>query len=294
MANNTPGAYVPLEPSFTQSLGLTSPTFNAGQSASLLSSTTFLYGLGLMLCIAAAGVMYIVGSGYLIVASDQAQRKGKDILLHTSKGLFGVVCLFVLIYTFNKDLLSGDVGLDRLRSQPIAGSTVGATGGSGTSTASSTTGGVTIPANNDDPTGWGAIRDDPAMRAQLAALPNGGISVNKSVCINPTQTSCTTVGGWPSQTPSMLAQLRSACSGTITVSGGTEAGHSSHGPGKAPVDLGYNNDQLNSCIAGFAKSSRVPKRTNGSDLCYPGKVFENFGFIFCDEAGTDRHWHVYQ
>jgi hypothetical protein len=207
-----------------------------------------------------------------------------------------VACLFVFIYTFNSDLLKGDVGLSNLKASPVAGTTVGTASTSTTSTGNPPTtgcGGVNIPANNDDPAGWGAICGDAAMRAQLAALPNGGITVNKSVCLTPTQTSCTTVGGWPSQTPAMLAQLRSTCSGIIRVTGGTEAGHSSHGPGKAPVDIGKTSDQLNTCIAGFTKSSRIPKRANGTPLCYPNRVFENFGYVFCDEDGTD-HWHVYQ
>jgi hypothetical protein len=129
MANNTPGTYVPLEPSFVQSLGLTAPTFGSGGTASLLSSTTFLWGIGLMLCFAAAGVMFIVGSGYLVVASEPAQRKGKEILARAAKGLFMVACLFVFIYTFNSDLLKGDVGLSNLKASPVAGTTVGTGGG---------------------------------------------------------------------------------------------------------------------------------------------------------------------
>jgi hypothetical protein len=152
-----------------------------------------------------------------------------------------------------------------------------------------------IPKNNDDGVGWDAIKNDTGVRSRLSSFPNGGVQVNKKVCTNPTQTSCTTVGGWPEETIAMLLQLRNTCSGSIVVSGGTEAGHSSHGPGKAPVDLSLSSPGgLEGCIRSFPKSSRTPKRGNGADLCFPGQVFEKFGYVFCDEAGSDRHWHVYK
>jgi hypothetical protein len=143
----------------------------------------------------------------------------------------------------------------------------------------------TIPTNNDDPAGWKAIQDDSAVRAQLKSLPNGGINVNRNVCNNPTQTSCTTVGGLPADTLSMLSSLRSTCSGVITVTGGSEAGHKSHGPGKYPVDLSINSPGgLEACIRSFSV---------GPSVSFCKKTYSNFGYTFCDELGV-AHWHVYK
>jgi hypothetical protein len=143
-----------------------------------------------------------------------------------------------------------------------------------------------IPRTNDDPVGWDAIKNDATVRSELASLPNGGISVNKKVCIVPTQTSCTTVGGLPAETISMLKNLRSACSGTIMVTGGTEAGHKSHGPGKTPVDLSLHvPGGLESCIRSFP---------TGPQVSFCKRTYVNFGYIFCDENLGIAHWHIYK
>ncbi len=142
-----------------------------------------------------------------------------------------------------------------------------------------------IPKNNDDPAGWAAIQNDPPVRAALRGLPNGGITVNKDRCITPVQTSCTTVGGWPESTLNMLAQLRSTCSGRIEITGGTENGHKSHGPGLTPVDISLNDGTLENCIRAFPQVA-------SQSFCK--KSYSKFGFTFCDEFSNVSHWHVYQ
>ena len=110
------------------------------------------------------------------------------------------------------------------------------------------------------------------------------ISVNRSVCINPVQTSCTTVGGLHPDTLVMLADLRKTCGGKITITGGSEAGHKSHGPGLTPVDLSLSDSTLEECIRGFPA---------GKDIGFCRKTYQKFGYTFCDEIGV-RHWHVYK
>jgi hypothetical protein len=274
--------YVPLEPSFSQTFTQDGQAvgFSTDAAVSLFASTSFLYTMGIMLSVVAAGVMYARAGVYRMQASEAGVRKSNEEIRRTTLGLLGVLSLFVIIYTFNRDLLTGDVGLQEFRVKPVT-STLSSSNSTPVSTSTSPV--PFIPANNDDPTGWGAIRDDAAMRAQLAALPNGGVRVNKKVCVTPTQTSCTTVGGWPPETPSMLAQLRNTCSGNISVTGGTEAGHKSHGPGKRPVDLSLNDSSLESCIRAFPA---------GPSLNYCYKTYQKFGYIFCDEISSPRHWHV--
>lgn len=215
-------------------------------------------------------------------ASESAIRKSNEEFKRGTLGLLGVLSLFLILYTINKSLLSADIGLNALQLDKTNTSSSSST--QQTTSKPSAMTNPSIPANNDDPTGWNAIKNDPQVRAQLAALPNGGIVVNKNVCLAPTLTQCTTVGGWPQATIDMLTQLRNTCPGTIAVTGGTEAGHKSHGPGLTPVDLSLNNSQLESCIRSFPKASKV-------DWCYAR--YTNFGFTFCDEIGV-RHWHVYQ
>ena len=273
-------SYTSLEPDYFTATGAKAPTFNADGVASLFASTSFLYTLGIMICVVAGGVMYARAGLIRMQASERSVRKSNEEIKRITLGLLGILSLFVIIYTFNRNILTGDVGLSGLRSSGGGAVTTGVVGGGTTTPAGRT---PTIPTNNDDPAGWNAIKDDAAMRAQLASLPNGGITVNKSVCLNPTQTSCTTVGGWPSETPAMLTQLRATCPGRIAVTGGTEAGHSSHGPGKRPVDISLNDSQLESCIRSFPQ---------GPSLSYCYKTYQKFGYVFCDEISVPRHWHI--
>ncbi|MFA6608547.1 MAG: hypothetical protein WCT07_01400 [Candidatus Paceibacterota bacterium] len=272
--------YISLEPKITQGLGLPPTTFSASQAVSFASSTSFIYMFLIILCVGAASFVFMRGGIYRMQASEAGIRKSNEEFKRGTLGLLGVLGLFLILYTLNKSLLSGDVGLAALKIKPATNISVsGSTVSSQPSTAN-----PSIPTTNDDPAGWNAIKNDSVVRAQLAALPNGGITVNKSVCITPTQTSCTTVGGWPDATISMLSQLRNTCSGRIMITGGTEAGHRSHGPGLTPVDVSLNDNQLESCIRSFPK-------TTADSFCY--KSYTKFGFTFCDEIGV-RHWHVYK
>jgi hypothetical protein len=127
-----------------------------------------------------------------------------------------------------------------------------------------------------------AINQDPVVREQLRQL---GISVNKSVCSTPSSTGCTTVGGMNPGTISMLQSLRSSCGGNIEITGGTEAGHRSHGPGLTPVDIGIKDNTLNTCIRGFSQGPKL-------DWC--NATYTNFGYVFCDEINAEPHWHTFK
>ena len=82
----------------------------------------------------------------------------------------------------------------------------------------------------------------------------------------------------------MLVELKNTCATSVTVTGGTEPGHKSHGPGKSAVDVDDNNSVLNTCIKKFPPSAT---------LGYCTETFSKFGFIFCNERGTS-HWHVFK
>ena len=273
-------SYVPLEPSsFKEALKINSPTFDSA-NVSFFATSSFIYILLFTVIVAAAFYEYILVGVYRMEASESGIRKSNETFKRTTLGLLGVFSLFLIIFTLNKSLLTGDVDLGEFKAGAVPVATQPAA-----TTPTGTINNPTIPKNNDDPTGWKAIQDDSTVRAQLKSLPNGGISVNRNVCNNPTQTSCTTVGGLPADTLSMLSSLRSTCSGVITVTGGTEAGHKSHGPGKYPVDLSINSPGgLEACIRSFSA---------GPSVSFCKKTYSNFGYTFCDELGT-AHWHVYK
>jgi hypothetical protein len=79
----------------------------------------------------------------------------------------------------------------------------------------------------------GTLTDTDA-RAQLSAA---GIGVNKQNCATSTDTDCTSLDGIPSAAITDVISLKNACGCSVTITGGTEAGHLSHGPGQAKLDV---------------------------------------------------------
>ena len=278
-------SYTPLEGESLKSLGVI-PTFNTGENVSFVSTTTFLYTLFFVAIVVASFYRYVIAGALRMQASENTIRQSNEIIKRVTLGLLGVFSLFIILFTVNKNMLTGDIDLKALSNRPSKNNTTPSSTPSNQPTTSAINN-PPIPTNNDDPVGWEAIRNDSTIRSQLLKLPNGGISVNKTVCNNPTLTQCTTVGGLPQATLSMLQDLRSTCSGNIMITGGSETGHKSHGPGKTSVDLSLSSPGgLEACIRSFPKGANL-------NYCYPGKVYEKFGFIFCDEIGV-RHWHVFK
>ncbi len=238
-----------------------------------------------MISVLAAGVMYARAGVYRMQASEVGVRKSNDEIKRVTLGLLGVLSLFVILYTFNKDLLSGNVGLDGLRA--AAGKSGGFVSGGG-----------------GDPGGGGATGSFPAPQtpstngtedANWKALTGAGVVITSTTnqrtpCtaeqLKQSSPTCTSLVNMPQSVVSMLLQLKNTCGTTFQITGGTEPGHKTHGPGKAAVDVDDNNELLNKCIEKFPKGPTV-----GWGFCTA--TYTNFGFIFCDEKGTS-HWHIQQ
>jgi hypothetical protein len=263
--------YQPLEKDLTSSLA-TIPSLEGGTS--LLGVSTYIYTLFFVAIICAAFYRYVLAGIWRMEASESGVKKSNDAIKKTTLGLLGVFGLFLILFTVNKGMLTGDVGLEGLKSGSVV------SGGS-----QSTTGAGEVPTTGTQSggqSGESSLQEDPAVRKQLK---DAGISINKPVCPTITDTNCTTVGGLPADTISMLLSLRSSCpTGNLEVTGGTERGHDSHGPGKYPVDIGIKAGTLNSCI-------RAGEKKETPSFCT--EAFSNFGFIFCNEKETN-HWHVYK
>lgn len=115
--------YKLLEPSSFSSLGITKgATFDGGSDTSFFSTSSFVYTLFFVAIIAAAFYEYILVGVYRMEASESGIRRSNETFKRTTLGLLGVFGLFLLIFTINKGLLTGDVGLTELRAKPgVAG-----------------------------------------------------------------------------------------------------------------------------------------------------------------------------
>ena len=131
--------YKLLEPSIASSIGIQTPRFEGG-TASLFTSTSFLYMLFFVAIIVVAAFKYTEAGVRRMEASERGIKYSNEIFKKTTLGLLGVFSLWLILSTINKDLLTGNVGLEKLRTSGISaggGSSVRPTtgGGSGTSRA---------------------------------------------------------------------------------------------------------------------------------------------------------------
>jgi hypothetical protein len=112
--------YTSLEPAYSQVLSQTGQAigFSTSNAVSLFTSTSFLWSAGIMISVVAAGFMYMRAGVIRMQASEAGVKKSNEEIRRVTLGLLGVLSLFVILYTFNKGLLRGDVGLQGLKASP--------------------------------------------------------------------------------------------------------------------------------------------------------------------------------
>ena len=141
-----------------------------------------------------------------------------------------------------------------------------------------------------DDTGF-ALGDEDTTRAVLAeagwTVNNqadcGGLTFTQYAQANGGQR-CTSVAGLPQHTIDRLDSLRDqvgANSGLFVLTGGTEAGHATHGAGNNIADLGLNNPSLNQYITSNADAVTTNRRGE--------RVYSLGGDQYTRESD---HWHV--
>jgi hypothetical protein len=244
----------------------------------LFSSTSFLWSAGIMISVVAAGFMYMRAGIIRMQASEAGVRKSNAEIKRVTLGLLGVLSLFVILYTFNKGLLRGDVGLEGLKANSVNTGSVTGEGTSPSTTAG--TGSVPPPATTDG---------SEAVNRKI--LNDAGITINKDPCVG-SNTSCTNVGGINPASISLLLKLKAECSCAVQVTGGTEPGHSAnsnHGVGKEAIDVSLTTELTNF----FKSKGTIVGNTPPCNIKYGYG-----GFIFwyeaqgCDSVGGPLHYHA--
>ena len=272
--------YIPLEDSYTKVLskdGTTPLGFSTSDVVSLFTSTSFLWSAGIMISVVAAGFMYMRAGVIRMQASEAGVRKSNEEIKRVTIGLLGVLSLFVILYTFNKGLLRGDVQLSNLKASSYTSGGGGVYGGAGATV-------TTPPVDAPQTTGSEQVNRD--------TLSAAGIGINHAACATPTSRECTNVGNINPATIAMLLKLKSECNCAVFITGGSEPnGHgptSNHGPNKEAVDIQYNKE-----LGDFLLAKTVMGNTS------PCNIRRGYsGFIFWDEpVGCEpntkvRHFHA--
>lgn len=217
-----------------------------------------------------AVVMIVIG-GFQYMTSDALQGKsdGKTRIKNSAIGILLIAASFIILQTINPDLLNINLNID---ASPTAQS--------GTQTGELSAGSIAGRRMTDE-----EITASNALRTQFRNLPGGGILTNAGPCERGQTTGCTNLNGLPQSAIDGLTELRRLCVGcSLVITGGTEAGHASHGIGNPKVDL-----RTTSSLNNFIETGRTPRQTSlGPEytVTIGGK-----SVTFLRESNPD-HWHV--
>ncbi len=113
----TERSYQPLENEILKSFGTQIPSFNTASTPSFFSSASFLYTLAFVIIITTASFRYAYAGILRMQASEEGIRKSKEEFTRVTYGLLGVLGLWLILFTINKDMLTGDVTLSNLRTE---------------------------------------------------------------------------------------------------------------------------------------------------------------------------------
>jgi hypothetical protein len=210
--------------------------FSAGSVMSdLPTMIVAIYKFGIW-TVGIAGLFMLVIGGFKYMASagnTSTVSGAKEIIWDSLLGIVAALAAYLILYVINPDLTKLNIGFTTASvSEPDAVPPGGAVSAGGRLT-------------------------DIAARQQLASA---GITVNKANCATPQDTSCTSLEGIPAVAINNLISLKNACtqfnsSCAIVITGGTEAGHKSHGPGNPMIDI-----REDDVVAAFLKDAKAKQQ----------------------------------
>ena len=222
-------------------------------------------------------------------SSENAIRQSNEIIKKVTLGLLGVFSLFLILFTVNKGLVTGDVGLSGLKA------------GRGTITPA-------VPVTTPVSTSRGSYEDRvKSHRAVVARLTPSNIHTNRgdAPCsesqFNERRPSCTSLAYLPEEAIQMILKINADCRCTVVITGGTEPGHTTHGEGKRAFDLrlgGARGDPNNTDPLYVFIKGRAINKLGASGNCFERYLWNTF--TFCDEKPPSNppptwapHFHVY-
>lgn len=167
----------------------------------------WIIGISAMFMLTVGGFMYLTSAG-----NTSAAGSAKGVIKDALIGLVLGLSAWLIVNTINPDLTTLNV--------------------SGLTTGTS----VTPPAGGaaPPPVVAGQYTHDEAV----SELKKAGISVTSTGnCSDQTKSTCTSLNGIPKNAISRVIALKQSCGCNFNVTGGTEAGHDSHGSGLSVLDV---------------------------------------------------------
>ncbi|MFH0804527.1 MAG: pilin [Candidatus Zambryskibacteria bacterium] len=218
---------------------------------------------------AVSAVLMIVIGGFQYISTDAISGKsaGKDRIKNAVFGLVLVIGAWLILYTINPNLLELNLNIEEATTNAPPGSE---------GTLSGVLPGYSLSATQ--------VAENTALKDKLWNDSGGKISVNADPCISGGISGCTNLVGLPPNAISGLEQLQKDFGGSLVITGGTEGGHVSHGPGQPNLDLRPS-----------AELDKYIKDNNGQKtLLINGQTIKvNFVYESANTPGSSGpHWHT--
>jgi len=219
-----------------------------------------LFNLGIGIASALAVIMIVIGGiQYMLTGSIAKKGQAKETINAAILGLVLALVAFTVLKTINKDLVAFDLvkTIEDLRDRARLES-------------------VGVEPSDISP-------EEQTVRDRLK---QAGIIINNPPCAAGQTTGCTNVGGLPENAIVGIIELKDKCKCAITITGGSEGGHTTHGPGNPVVDI-RPNQALNNFLTG---SPNKPPHGTEKSTQNPKAIYR------FEEDGRDGavgdHWHV--
>ena len=224
-----------------------------------------IFRLGIGIAVTLAVLMLVIqGLRYMTSSAIGSKEDSKKWIGEVFGGLFLALASFLILETINPALVRFDL-VNTIEETVVEAERLAEELDRGISS--------TIP----DIYGDGNSAAEQAYRQQLAQI---NVFVNNNECPPGSNgQGCTNVADLPGRAKSGISNLASRINGALVITGGTEPGHMTHGPGKPMVDFRLT-ENLNAYI-----------RTNGTFVRETsiGNLYRINNDYFLREA---THWHV--
>ena len=235
-----------------------------------------------------AFVMITFG-GIVYATSDAIQGKsdGRKYIENALWGLLLVLGAYAILWTINPNMLSFNLSITPV---PVASSPASVVSPPSLVAGCATDSSLCVRVGGilqGYPLSGNEIALDNAVEAQLnGAFP--GVTVNNPPCVSGGISGCTNVVALPQNAISGLISLNAVCRCAVVVTGGTEGGHATHGPGLPRVDLAPD-PNLSAYLSRTNPAAANP--VSGTEVRVGGAIYkyENTGD---NGRATAPHWHV--
>lgn len=209
------------------------------------------------------------GVTYAVSDSITGKNDGKKWIENALWGLLLVIGAYTILYTINPQILKFDLSITRPNIESTEDIEAVATGS-----------GKILPGyklSNEQ------VRLNNEMRTDLR--DNYGVNVNSGPCVNGETQGCTNLVGMHGRAYVGVTKLKENCACNVTITGGTEGGHQTHGPNLTTLDLSKD-PRLNAFVLAN-DFGPILKTTKG--LVYSVRIGSGLTAVFLDEG---NHWHV--